>query len=587
MAVTAAATFCATLVDEWIRLGMTDVVVAPGSRSTPMALALAARPQVHVHMVHDERSAGFMALGRSLVTHQPTPVLCTSGTAAVHFHAAVTEAHLSDVPMLVLTADRPPELRDVGAAQTIDQLALFGRSLRAFIDAGVPDDAAAHTWRALACRAWTSSVGLRHGPVQLNLPFREPLIGDAGELPTGRRGTAPWTMTFGRRGGGWEREEEAVLAAAMATTRGIIVAGHGAGSASVIEHVAAELGWPVLADPRSGCRGFGVARADAILRSAAWASQMQPDTVLRLGRPPASKVLNTWLASLDATEIVVGRSDAWIDPDSHSSIRLVGDPSMWVMALSSIANPDGEARQFDGSWPALWHDADDIAEDIFCDALDGDVDVCEPAVARAVTVVAQGSLVVSSSMPIRDVEWYGALRGDLTVHANRGANGIDGIIATAAGVATAAGGTTVLLGDVAFCHDASSLTALARRAIDLTIVVTDNDGGGIFEFLPQAGAVERSRFEKLYGTPHGTDLVHLAQAHGIAAVKVSTLDELQAEVAAVGGVKVVVIATDRVANVAVHERLHANVIAALDTVFDEPTVDQPTVDQPTVDQPDN
>jgi 2-succinyl-5-enolpyruvyl-6-hydroxy-3-cyclohexene-1-carboxylate synthase len=578
MAITAAATFCATLVDEWVRLGLSDVVVAPGSRSTPMALALAARREVALHVVHDERSAAFMALGRSLVTNQPTPVLCTSGTAAVHFHAAVAEAHLSDVPMLVLTADRPPELREVGAAQTIDQLALYGRSLRAFIDAGVPDASVASTWRSLACRAWASSMGARPGPVQLNLPFREPLVGDAGELPVARANGAPWTQTFLTQGAGFGDDEIAALAAPMSTTRGVIVAGHGCGHPGTVERLARSLGWPVIGDARSGCRGFGVVRADAMLRSETFAAAMRPDTVIRLGRPPASKVLNMWLASLDAVEIVVGASDAWIDPDGHSNVRLIGDPTAWLAALvdlassavadrtsivesSTIDQSDNDENQ---GWLSPWRDADRLAQQVIDGHLDALGGMTDPAVARTVTRGAQGSLVVSSSMPVRDVEWFGAARGDLVIHSNRGANGIDGVIATAIGVATAGASTTLLIGDVAFCHDASSLTALAARSIDLTIVVTDNDGGGIFEFLPQATAVERNRFEALYGTPHGTDLEALARAHGLPARTVDSLDELHDELSTPGGVKVLVIKTDRVANVATHNAINEAVVTALD-----------------------
>ncbi|MBA3606443.1 MAG: 2-succinyl-5-enolpyruvyl-6-hydroxy-3-cyclohexene-1-carboxylic-acid synthase [Acidimicrobiia bacterium] len=280
------ATFCATLVDEWARRGVRRAVVAPGSRSTPMALALVARGEMAVHVVHDERAAGFVALGLGL-DGIPAALLCTSGTAAANLHPAVVEAGLSDVPMLVLTADRPAELRDVGAPQTIDQIHLYGRSVRWFHDAAVPDADAVGSWRSLARRAFDAA---RTGPVHLNLPFREPLVGQPGPLPP--------RLAAGHRDG-WTAEtatERRSLTelAPFDRPRGVILAGGRSGVApDCVVRLAAATQWPVLADPTSGLTHVAgaVTCADALLRHGPFAADHAPDVVVRIGRPAASKVL--------------------------------------------------------------------------------------------------------------------------------------------------------------------------------------------------------------------------------------------------------------------------------------------------------
>lgn len=555
---TPAATFCATLSDEWIRNGVRHAVIAPGSRSTPLALALAARPDVQIHVVHDERAAAFLALGIGLATGRPAVLLCTSGTAAAHFHAAVVEAHQAEVPMIVCTADRPPELRDVGAAQTIDQTRLYGPVTRWFQDPGVPDSGQSATWRALAARSVIDSTGERPGPVHLNLPFREPLVGDAGPLPPARDG-------------GWVRRLPtataltdgalAELVGLLEVQRGVIVAGGGAGegdAAAAIHTLAEQLGWPVLADPRSGARlprSTTVAAFDAVLRHTDFATAHLPEVVLRFGTPPASKVLVEWIGRSGATEVQVHPNGAWIDPAQRLSVRVA------TTAAALCHQLDGRVRGATGTpWLARWRRAEHRAQQAIDRALGEIPALTEPEIARrlAAAVPVGGHLVVSSSMPIRDVEWYAASRDGLTVHANRGANGIDGVIATAIGVATGSGAPTALLiGDVAFLHDAAALTALARRPIDLTVLVVDNDGGGIFSFLPQAGVLGRDRFEQLFGTPHGTALPTLAAAHGLTVADLRTRDDLAGWLAPwSSGIRIGVAATDRTANVAVHDTIH-------------------------------
>lgn len=553
------ATFCATLVDEWVRAGVRHAVVAPGSRSTPMALALAERAELAVHVAHDERTAAFMALGVGLGSNRPAILLCTSGTAATHFHGAVVEAGQSRVPMLVCTADRPPELHDVGAPQTIDQTRLYGPAVRWFHDPGVPDDVASASWRSLAGRALAAARGEPPGPVHLNLPFREPLLGRSGELPAARAD------------GAWARQAELstlpmavdldALAGLVDRQRGVIVAGRGAGRG--VEALAEAAGWPVLADPRSGARlpaAWCVAAADALLRHPQFAADHAPEVVVHLGEPVASKVVNQWIAASGALSVRVGREGP-TDPDHRTALRVVGDPTAIAVGLAS------RVRGASGTpWLARWHHAEERAQRAIAQAIATQGLLTEPGVARTLVAALpdDSNLVASSSMPIRDLEWYAAPRHGLTVASNRGANGIDGVIATATGVALASGRpTAVLLGDVALAHDASSLTALARRPVDLLVVLVDNDGGGIFSYLPQASALATERFEQLFGTPHGTDLVALARAHGIDASTITTEAELAAAARSIDGVRLVRVPTDRAANVAVHDDLHRAVATAL------------------------
>ena len=551
------ATFCATLVDEWIRLGVRFAMIAPGSRSTPLALAITARSELHVEVFHDERSAAFAALGIGLATRLPAIVLCTSGTAATHFHAAVVEAHQAGVPMLVVTADRPPELHGVGAPQTIDQHRLYGSAVRAFFEPGVATNDGVSLWRDLAADAWAASASANPGPVHLNLGFREPLVGEAGALPPAR------SASNLPSGDAWPDVDVESLAARLDGADGVIVAGEGIDDPQAVASLAAVLGWPILADPRSGVGQHpgAVTTADALLRHAGFASSHPAGVVLQLGAPPASKVVGQWLAASGSCHVAVSPYGLVSDPQLlgatqvHAAIGQLCDRLLPLVTLAA-------STQRRDSWVA----ADSAAHAVLATLLDDAEVLDDPAAARAVMAAMPeaAALVVSSSMPVRDIEWFAAPRGDVHVYSNRGANGIDGVLATAIGVATANQRATVLLiGDVALLHDSSSLAALAGRHIDLTIVVTDNDGGAIFSFLPQATALSTERFEQLFGTPHHTDLVALAAAHGVSARTVDSLTELRAAVSATRRISMVRVATNRATNVAVHGRLHDAVAAAL------------------------
>ena len=531
MEVTAQATFATTLVDEWVRSGLRHAVVAPGSRSTPLALALADDDRLTVHVQLDERSAGYVALGLALAGGRPAVVLTSSGTAAVELHPAVVEASQSAVPMIVCTADRPFELKGVGAPQTIDQTHLYGAYVRWFAEPGTADEAVAGTWRSFASRAVAEAMGPPAGPVHLNLAFRDPLVGRPGPLPEGRPDGRPWHAVAGPAPAASEGDDDGGAAALLRAARGVVVAGRGA-DRRWIAPLAEAFGWPVLADPRSSCRvpdERTVAAADAILRVPAFADAHRPDAVLRVGEPPASKVVAQWLAAAGVSQVVLDPDGAWPDPDRTAGLLLRGRPEAWCRRLA--AGPRGPA---DPAWLASWAAAEGAAQQALEATLAGHAEVTEPGVARRlVAALPDGAtLVCSSSMPVRDVEWYGAPRHGLTVVSNRGANGIDGVVSTAVGVAIAAEGPTALLiGDLAYLHDTNGLLGLAGRDLDLTIVVVDNRGGGIFSFLPQATTLPVDRFEQLFGTPQDVDLAGLAAAHGLPVLEAHDMEGLDVALA--------------------------------------------------------
>ncbi|MFP5254380.1 MAG: 2-succinyl-5-enolpyruvyl-6-hydroxy-3-cyclohexene-1-carboxylic-acid synthase [Acidimicrobiia bacterium] len=560
------ASFCATLVDEWVRAGVVDAVIAPGSRSTPLALALARDGRLRVHVHHDERSASFLAIGCSLVTGEPTVVLTTSGTGAVELHPAVVEADLAAVPLLVCTADRPPELIDVGAPQAIDQTHLFGRAPRWAHSPGVAVGTGRDRWRPLAARAYAEATGARPGPVHLNLAFREPLLGTPDELPPPRPGSeGPWAW----RSAGQVPEEPLIDPRHdLQGRRGVVLAGPGSGDGEAVDALARALGWPVVAAPQAAVwrrPGACIAGADAFLRDPATADDLRPEVVLHLGLPLASRVVGEWAAASGATHLVAAGAGRWVDPHGVAAVVLADDVdgllAAWSQRLEGVGPVDG------GAWRERWQATADAAQGAVTEVLGSSPEITEPGVAAALVegLPAGSRLVVSSSMPVRDLEWYVAGGRDVEVLANRGANGIDGVVSTAVGVAAASAAPTgLLIGDVAFLHDSNGLIGAHQRGIHLVAVVVDNDGGGIFSFLPQGGALDEPTFERLFGTPHGLDLVEVARAHGANAAAVgSDLAGAVRSAARAGGVHVLVVRTDRRANRALHARLNDAVAAAV------------------------
>jgi 2-succinyl-5-enolpyruvyl-6-hydroxy-3-cyclohexene-1-carboxylate synthase len=574
--------FGTVLADELARCGLREVVISPGSRSTPLAMGfhdLDAAGRVRLHVRVDERSASFTALGLAKTSRRPVAIVCTSGTAAANFHPAVIEASESGVPLLVLTADRPPELRGgVGASQTIDQVKLYGGAVRWYAESGVPEKrpGAVGYWRSLAGQAWahaSGGAGGFPGPVHLNLPFRDPLVpdGDPGwpESLSGRPDGAPWTR-FGDAGIG--------AAAGPApldlpwTERGVVVCGDGDYDPAPLLELAERAGWPVLAEPSSGARRGpnAIAGYQYLLASGEFMSAHRPDVIVSAGRPgltrPQTALLGLARAGNVRHVVVAQGPGHWADPqraatDIAASVRLTGAPG-------------GSA-----AWPGQWRRADEAAlraADTVLDAErrpDGEPALTEPLIARELAEALPGGslLWAGNSMSVRDLDTQLRPRADLTVSASRGASGIDGTTSTAAGAALAhtaagGGGTFALIGDLAFVHDAPGLAiGPAEPRPDLCLIVVNNDGGGIFGTLEPASFP--GPFERVFGTPHRADLERLAAAFGVPYTLVTSPEEL---VKALhddglpgGGLRCIEARTDRTANASLRSRLRAAAVAAV------------------------
>lgn len=554
---------CATFVDEWVALGVDVAMIAPGSRSTPMALALASHPGMATHVFIDERVASFAAVGAARSRGTPVIVLCTSGTAVTEFHSAVVEAHHSEVPVIVITADRPPELQGVGAPQTIDQTNVYGTAVRRFIDTGVADARDSGRWRGIARDIVDATLDdpKGAGPVHVNVPFREPLLGDVVALAPRTSGS---DVVRGRRNGqpdGSTVEEIRSLLGARdgSLRRGVIIAGDSPNDVAVLD-LARATGWPVWADPRSGLR-IGhpnvIAAVDPLLRDDGVASRLRPEVVLRFGSLPASKVVGTRLREWACTQVCVTGGSQLMDPDRIVTRHVVAGDADTARALAASLGTS------EAAWLRDWQAASNAADGAIAAAVNTDP-LTEPAVAHVVASesASRGPLWVSSSMPIRDVEWFAPARNGFVVLANRGANGIDGVTSSAIGTALAMDRpVTLLIGDVAFLHDSSALVGLARRGCDVRIVLVDNHGGAIFSFLPQAGALDEVTFETLFGTPSDVDVELLARAHGVAYGRATTRDELIAQLA-LAGPRIVHVRTDRRRVVGDHDALNRSVAAA-------------------------
>jgi 2-succinyl-5-enolpyruvyl-6-hydroxy-3-cyclohexene-1-carboxylate synthase len=588
--------FALTLVDELARAGVTDACLAPGSRSAPVALALAEHPGIAVHVHLDERSAAFFALGAAKRSGRPAVVLCTSGTAAANLHPAVLEADHARTPLLVLTADRPPELRGTGANQATDQLKLYGQAVRWFCEVGVPGDdpAAGRYWRSLADRAWAEATGPPAGPVHLNLAFADPLVPTGPPAPAaggwprlggapapGRPGGAPWTAAPPGVRAAVPGDVAALAEAVRANPRGVLVAGWGSDlDPGAVDAFAAASGWPVLADPLSGSRRgpAAVSTYDGLVRVPRFAAARRPTLAVRVGATPTSKALTAWLDE-SIGQVVVDPSAGWLDPGRTATLRLTADPSALLAATATLLTAQGSApgRGTEGlaagslppgPWLREWLEAERAAREAIDGLLDEWAEPFEGRVARDLVgwMPAGGTLVVGSSMPVRDVDAFARPRDGLRFVANRGLSGIDGFVATALGVAAATDEpVAALCGDLALLHDASSLLGAAGRPRGAVLVVCDNDGGGIFSFLPQA-ELPGELFEPLFGTPHGLDLTALAAAARVPArVVEKAADLVPALDAAVagGGTELVLVRSDRAANLARHRALTEAVAVAV------------------------
>jgi 2-succinyl-5-enolpyruvyl-6-hydroxy-3-cyclohexene-1-carboxylate synthase len=560
------------LVDELARSGMTHAVTSPGSRNAPLVLTLAGDPRIEAISVLDERSAGFVALGLAKATRRPVAVTCTSGSAAANLMPAVVEAWESRVPLIVLTADRPPELRDVGAGQAIDQLKLYGSFAKWFVEVGnhPPGRGSAIHHRALACRAYATAAGGRPGPVHLNFPLRDPLAPVREEIDPepwqGRGDGAPWVRVHEPDALPGSDLVESIADAVASTPRGVIVCGPTSDPiAAPIARLAAAAGWPVLAEPTSGVRcgphdrSRVVAHYDVLLRAAGWAGSHRPELVLRVGDTPTSKPLRAWLAGAER-QVVVDPHAAWHEPTRAAETIVHASSVGAIEMLASVLEYDFPARR-DPSWLDAWRKADALVPPALAA-------VAEPFEPRAYTALvgalpADAAVWVSSSMPIRDVEtFFPADETPLRFLANRGANGIDGVVSSAVGAALANDCRGWLLtGDLALIYDLSGLAAARRLGVDLTIVCVNNGGGGIFDFLPVAEHADRHEFETQIITPSEVPLADVAAMAGLQHVVAGDAGAVRAALDEPGLVEY---RTDRTANVEKHRRLFADVARALE-----------------------
>jgi len=557
------------LLDELVRCGVQHACTCPGSRNTPIVLSMVAEERLHAWSHVDERSAGFFALGVAKASGRPVAVTCTSGTAAANLMPAVIEAHEAAIPLILLTADRPPELRDVGAGQTIDQIKLYGDAIKRFVELGVPEATPERMrWiRSLACRAyWTAASG-RPGPVHINVPLREPLVLEeplAADEPGGggRGGRRPW-LTHERPSSQTPRS----LPHRHEFQRTVFIAGDLGPDRTLgprLSAFAARARVPLLADPLSGARSgpAAIAHFDLILREAGVADELSPAVVCRIGDLPTSKPLRNWIAGLDQAEhILFAPDDRWSDPSARVSQRIVGPLEDLLERIEQDdVVPD------DSGWLERWSRADSLVAHAIAEPL-ADAGLSEPA---TITALAQflppsATLFVGASMPIRDVEeFFPALREPPRVMANRGANGIDGTVSSAFGVAATGGEVVLVLGDVTLAHDIGGLLAARRLGLKLTIVLLNNDGGGIFNFLPVSS--QGVTFEEHIATPTGLDFADAATLYGIRHERVATLDEFAgALMRALDGTDstIIEVRTERVANRQLHADVEAAALAAL------------------------
>ncbi len=573
------------LVDQFATSGVRNAVICPGSRSTPIAVSLASHPDIQSWVLVDERAAAYFALGMARQLTAPVLILSTSGTAAANFLPAVVEARLSRIPLIVLTADRPPELRDWGAAQTIDQIHLFGRHVKWFVDMPVPDGhvSLARHARATAARAAQTARSNPAGPIHLNFPFREPL------LPADVESTRElWSdLVRSRPNDSPARTEPSQFVPVAAAVdelasqivgepRGIIVCGPGeaTGLADAAAALSAASGYPILADPLSGVR-FGshdrtgvVDAYDPFLRDQETAEALQPEIAIRVGALPTSKPLQQFLlARTDRVHMVID-AGAPRDPSQLATSYVLGDAAATLAnvaeRVTALSNPANRG------WLDAWQAVDRAAATAIESALMHEEAPFEGRAASEVAALLPegATLVVGNSMPIRDVDAF--VRGDqrrLRIVSNRGANGIDGVISTALGAAAVATGPVVLVvGDLSFLHDLNGLLAASKFDLDATIVVLNNDGGGIFSFLPQAEQLDATTFEALFGTPTGLDVAAAARLFGASHARPSDWVAFRRELCRAisgRGLGVIELITDRKRNVTQHRAVWATVAEAL------------------------
>ena len=491
------------IVRQIIEAGVTDVVISPGSRNAPLSIAFhqaSVKGLIKLHVRIDERTAAFFALGIAKASGRPVPIVCTSGTAVANYHPAVLEASHTNVPLLVLTADRPASFRKTGANQTTEQARIFGKAVRYFAD--------------VSGSVYPMELpfnSLQSGPVHLNIQFEEPLVGDKSDNWLNDL-TISAPKVFDRKTPGTFYTK---------STRGVLVIGHDRGglSADAVRRFAEELGWPVIAEDPLTFKN-AISHASVFLTSKTIAEDLAPDTVVVIGRTTLSRSINAFIKSA-RKEIVIDPRMATVDSDRQADKRFTQLPVL----NTHKASPE-------------WLDQWDKYSLRCAKNVDGLTGFTEAVIAKEIAAnLPEGStLFVSSSRPIRDLEGFATPRSGVTTHANRGLAGIDGNISTALGIALASKQTFAVLGDLSFLHDLTGL--IQREEINCTFIVINNDGGGIFSTLPQRGV---DGFESVFGTPHSLDPAAIAKAMGISATTISSVDELKKTLKApVKGISIVV-----------------------------------------------
>jgi len=557
---TAQASYAVALVSSLADAGIDVAFVSPGSRNTPLTLALSGEPRIRDLSIRDERSAGFAALGYAKASGMPAIVACTSGSAPAHYLPSIVEADQSTTPMIVLTADRPVRLRGTGAPQTTDQTDLYGTHVKGFLEVDTSDPRQGVVDGASMA---ATAMDLPQGPVHANLPFDEPLVPDE-LVPPAAPGDPPAVT------GGGQRPNPTQDVGSFLNGRNVLIVVGGRGGFALsraVNDLASRLGAPVIADPQSNVTGPNVLAYGDLVVTARHGANMAsaldlhaPDVILRLGPIPTSKSLWTWMESSDVPQVLV-ESSRLGDPLMSADITINDDP---VRVLADVTVQGARNNAFLERWLAL----DNAAAAAVAASLSGLPFPNEPSIAATIAahVPDHSMLFVGSSRPIRDIDSYGTSRPTVTVLANRGVNGIDGAISTALGVAVTGTPTTLYLGDVSALHDIAAITEVQRLGVPLRIVVVNNDGGGIFSFLPQArsSAVPVGVFERHWGTPHGLSVAPIAAAMGLDATTVATSGELieavHADIAAPGLIE---IATDRDMNRSYHQIIVKAVAAAL------------------------
>jgi 2-succinyl-5-enolpyruvyl-6-hydroxy-3-cyclohexene-1-carboxylate synthase len=561
--------FTTSFVDELTKVGVVDAVVSPGSRSTPLAYVMAEHPNMKVWMNIDERSAAFFALGIAKEKKKPVVLLCTSGTAAANYFPAIVEARISRVPLIVLTADRPHELRDVGAPQAIDQIGLYGKHAKWFVEMPVPE----HTEemmrfvRNMAARTAATAMQNPAGVVHLNFPFREPLIPVFDEMENYFSSADSRVMIENGYSQLSQKKCEELAVTIQNAKKGIIVCGQieQDGFTEAILAFAEKVSFPILADPLSQLRcglhdkSYLIDSYDTFLRNETVINELQPDLVIRFGAMPVSKHLTLFIKNSISEQIVIDGGLGWREPTGTLDEMIYCDEVIFCREMTKLVEVDNNAKQDKNEFLRKWKNITETTS-VELSSNIAQMDGHEGSIFSllAKMLPSKCNLFVSNSMPIRDLDaFFSNTYKETKIHANRGANGIDGVVSTALGVsASSENPTFLIIGDLSFFHDMNGLLAARMHDLNLFVIVINNDGGGIFSFLPQSTEVRQ--FEKLFGTPHGMEFSSVVGIYGGTYCAAETMNDFVdafEDLVLEDGLKILEVFTNREKNIQCHRSL--------------------------------